>query len=359
VIIRRYLVREIFASQFGVLLVLILIAAAGQLVGEFSKVADGNMKAGTVMTLLGVYSLTLVPFIIPLALYLGILLALSRLYTTSELILLEACGYGPWRLFGPVLVVAMLMMLVQAAFTVWLSPWASFQDERLEKLSARSLSIEGIRPGRFITLPGGGGVIYVERINAERTRVFNVFARIRQGGEETVLVAESGHIEVRDNGDRYLVLTNGWRYDGRPAGSREMAIVRFQRHGLRMRPPTERDIHYHLRAVSSQTLWQQRHRPGYLSELQWRLASPLLCLALAILAIPLSRTSPRSGRYGRLVLAFVFYLVINNLMNVARAWLDAGKLPAAMGLWWVHAAVILLALLLLGGQLRHFRWKRK
>jgi len=358
VIIRRYLVREMLSTQFGVLLVLMLIASTGQLVEQFSKVADGTIKADTVMTLFGIYSLTTVPFIVPLALYLGILLALSRLYTTSELTVLEACGYGPWRLFGPVLLVAALMMAIQGVFTLWLSPWASFQGERLEKLSAKSLSIEGIRPGRFITLPGGAGVIYVERINADRTRVFNVFARIRQGGQETLLVAESAHLEEMADRGRYLVLDNGWRYEGRPGRGEDLAIVRFRRHGLRMRPPTERDIHYHLRAVDTATLWRERGQRGYGPELQWRLASALLCLALAILAIPLSRTSPRSGRYGRLALAFVFYLVINNLMNVARAWLEAGKLPAVIGLWWVHAGVVLLGLLLLGWQLTRFRWSR-
>ncbi len=354
-IINRYLVKEMFVTLFGVLLVLMLIASTGQLVEQFSKVAEGTIKADTVMTLFGVYSLTTVPFIVPLALYLGILLALSRLYMNSELTVLEACGYGPWRLLRPVLLVGLTMAVVQGVFTLWLSPWASFQGERLEKLMAKSLSIEGITPGRFRSLPDGLGVIYAERINDERTRVFNVFAQVRQGGHETLLVAESAHLESeRETGIRYLVLENGRRYEGQP-GRGDFAIVRFRRHGIRMRAASEREIGYHLRAVSTVELWRQPDRRGYRAELQWRMAWAVMVVALALLAVPLSRTSPRQGRYGRLALAFVLYLVINNLMNVARAWLEAGAIPPAVGLWWIHVLVLALAFVLIAWQLGRFR----
>ncbi len=356
VIITRYLVKETFTTLFGVLLVLMLIASTGQLVEQFSKVAEGTIKADTVMTLFGIYSLTTVPFIVPLALYLGILLALSRLYMNSELTVLEACGYGPWRLLGPVLLVAVTMGAVQGAFTLWLSPWASFQGERMEKLMQKSLSIEGITPGRFRSLPEGMGVIYAERISEDRTRVYNVFAQVRlRDGHETLLVAESGHLEEdRDSGARYLVLENGHRYEGRP-GRDDFAVIRFERHGLRMRAPAERGIDYHLRAVPTAELWQRPQQPGYGAELQWRIAWAVLVPVLALLAVPLSRTSPRSGRYGRLALAFVFYLVINNLMNVARSWLEAGKVPPVPGIWWVHVAVALTGLGLIAWQLGRFR----
>ena len=347
------------STLLGVLLVLMLIASTGQLVEQFSKVAEGTIKADTVMTLFGIYSLTTVPFIVPLALYLGVLLALSRLYMNSELTVLEACGYGPWRLIGPVLWVALGAAIVQGVFTLWLSPWASFQGERMEKLTEKSLGIEGITPGRFRTLPDGLGVIYAERISEDRREIFNVFARIRQDRRETLLVAERAHLEqAAETGIRYLVLENGQRYEGMP-GAADFAVIRFEQHGLRLRAPSERDIRYHLRAVSSDVLWQQRARRSYQVELQWRLASAMLCLVLAVLAIPFSRTSPRSGRYGRLALAFVFYLVINNLMNVARAWLEAGTVPTALGMWWVHGAVLALALVLIHRQMGGWRRLRR
>ncbi len=350
-IITRYLVKEMFSTLVGVLLVLLLIAFSGQLVGLFSKVAEGTIRADTVMTLFGVYSLTLVPFVLPLALYLAILLALSRLYMNSEITVLEACGYGPYRLLRPVLAVAVVTMLVQGAFSLWLGPWGDAQGERLEKLTRKALTIEGITPGRFRSLPEGQGVLYAERINPERTRIFNVFAQIRIGGHDTLVVAESAHIEADEAaGVRYLVLENGHRYEGVP-GEADFVVVRFRRHSVRMTPRTTgRHIDYHLRSLSTATLLQRPQAPGYLTELQWRVSSALLCVSLAILALPLAHTSPRGGRYGRLAVAFVLYLMVNNLLTLGRTWLMEGMLPPAMGLWWVHGVIALTGLVLIWWQ---------
>jgi len=360
VIITRYLVREVFSTLSGVLLVLLLIAFSGQLVGLFSKVAEGTLQADTVMTLFGVYSLTLVPFVLPLALYLAILMALSRLYANSEITVLEACGYGPWNLLRPVLLVAVIVAAVQGGFTLVLAPWGDAQGERLEKLERKSLSIEGITPGRFRSLPEGRGVIYAERINADRTRIENVFAQIRQRGHESLLVAEAGFLEANpQTGERYLVLLNGHRYEGRP-GQDEFAVIGFDRHGLRMNPPQDRHIRYHQRAIPTPALWAGRAQRAHLVELQWRIASALMCLALALLAVPLSRTRPRGGRYGRLALAFLLYLLVNNLLNIARTWLDEGVAPAWVGMWWVPILTGVVGLVFIGWQVAgHRRLRRK
>jgi lipopolysaccharide export system permease protein len=343
VILSRYLIREMLATFGAVMLVLLLMAFSSQMVGLFAKVAAGTIQVNTVLTLFGLYSVTLVPFVIPIAMYIAMLLALTRLYRDNEMAVLAACGYGPFQVLRPVLVVAVLVTLLQAVFTLWLGPWGDAQGERLELLSRESVNIEGVTPGRFRTLPQGLGVVYVESINAERTRIFNIFAETKQPGRNSLLVAESGHmINDPQSGDRYLVLENGYRYEGAP-GSDNFAIIEFKQHGLRIEDKAAQDIRYRHRSLPTRTLLAS-HDPGQLAELQWRISSALICLVLAVLAVPLSRTSPRSGRYARLALAVVLYLLINNLLNLVRSWLAAGTLPAAIGLWWVHLLILLLGL---------------
>ncbi|HXS26252.1 MAG TPA: LptF/LptG family permease, partial [Steroidobacteraceae bacterium] len=79
------------------------------------------------------------------------------------------------------------------------------------------------------------------------------------------------------------------------------------------------------------------------AELQWRFAMPVMCIVLAVIAVPLSRLKPRQGRYARLWVAVVLYLVYSNLIALGRSWIEHGTMPASIGLWWTHAAVIAAA----------------
>jgi lipopolysaccharide export system permease protein len=76
---------------------------------------------------------------------------------------------------------------------------------------------------------------------------------------------------------------------------------------------------------------------------------PLMCIVLTVLAVPLARLKPRQGRYARVWLAVVVYLVYSNLISAGQAWIAHGAIPVALGLWWTHAAVVLLALAVIFG----------
>jgi lipopolysaccharide export system permease protein len=90
------------------------------------------------------------------------------------------------------------------------------------------------------------------------------------------------------------------------------------------------------------------------SELQWRIALPVMCLVLALLAIPLSRLKPRQGRYDRIWIAVLIYFLYFNLISTGKAWIARGTMPAALGLWWVHVVVGLIVFgVLLGPSLLH------
>jgi len=51
--------------------------------------------------------------------------------------------------------------------------------------------------------------------------------------------------------------------------------------------------------------------------------------------VPLARTSPRQGRYGKLLAAILVYVIYYNLGVLARAWLEKGAAPPQIGIWWV------------------------
>ncbi|WP_455217335.1 LPS export ABC transporter permease LptF [Kaarinaea lacus] len=344
-IITRYLIKDLLTTLGGVLLVLFLMAISAQLVGLFSDVAAGTLKAGTVANLFGLYLLKLVPLIIPLALYLAVLLSLTRLYRDSELAALAACGFGPYQLMKAVFIVAFGVALVQGGFTLFFSPWADAAGKQLESLSKKTVDIQGITPGRFRSLPQGRGVIYVESIDKEKHGLSNIFLSAKFSKQQTLVTAESGHIRIdADTGDRFLELTNGFRYEGRP-GKKDFSVVHFEKHGVRLESRSDVEVSYRHRSISTRQLLESSD-VDHLTELQWRISQALLCIVLALLAVPLSRTSHRQGRYSRIAVAILLYLVVTNLLNVARGSLIDKVIPLEVGLWWVHALTLMLTLIL-------------
>ena len=88
-------------------------------------------------------------------------------------------------------------------------------------------------------------------------------------------------------------------------------------------------------------------RPSDIAELQWRLSTPLATILLALLAVPLARTSHRQARYTGAAVAVVVYAVMFSLSAMARTWVEQGTVAPIPGIWWVYGigAVLLSALL--------------
>ncbi len=350
-IITRYLVKEILKTFTGALLVLFLIALSAQLVGLFSKVAAGTIHVNTVLKLFGLYNLTIITFILPLALYLAILLGLSRLYQDSEMDALAASGVGPARIIRAVMLVAVFIAIIQGVFSLFLGPWADERGDQL-KLQAQQLTdIQGVIPGRFQELPQGRGVIYVESISADLSQVNNIFVQYQGGQRNSRIIAESGHIERDDKtGERILILENGHRYEGQP-GEEDYTIFDFKRHGLRIEEKQVEGANLRRKSMPTKVLLEPHEHPpevlARLTEFQWRVSSALSCLVLALLAVPLSRSSRRQSRYSRLAIAIVLYLVLSNMLNVGRTWMQEGDVPVWLGLWWVHLTAVTFAAILI------------
>jgi lipopolysaccharide export system permease protein len=343
--------KEVLHTLGGVALILLLIALSAQLVGLFSKVAAGTIHVNTVIKLFGLYNLTIITFILPLALFLAILLALSRLYQDSEMAALAASGVGPARIVRAVMLVALVFAVIQAVFALYLGPWAYERGDYLRVQSQQLTDIQGVTPGRFQELPQGKGVIYIETISKDLSQIKNVFVQYQDGPRSSWVIAESGHIE-RDaaSGDRFLILENGHRYEGQP-GDEDYTILDFKRHGIRIEEKQAELKALRRKAMPTKVLLEPHdhlpERRARMTELQWRISSAISCIVLALLAVPLSRSSHRQSRYTRLAMAVVFYIVLTNVLTMGRTWLQEGQVPPWLGLWWVHILAVLFAFVLI------------
>jgi lipopolysaccharide export system permease protein len=142
------------------------------------------------------------------------------------------------------------------------------------------------------------------------------------------------------------VLYNGRHYEGVPGKGEFLVVESFDEHGIPVR--VERDEEFVEVAAAKPTFDLLRSpKLADRAELHWRLSLPLSLFVLGLLAVPLSRTAPREGRYARLGVALFIYLIYTNLLSIGRVWIESGVMSDAVGLWWVHALVALMAVWML------------
>lgn len=334
-VLDRYLLREVIANWLAVMLVLWGIVVVNRLVRYLGEAAAGELAGGMVLTLIGLKSVAYLATLVPLALFLGAVLAFGRLYRDSEMAALAACGVGYRELYRPLLVLAGAVAGGLLVLTLLVVPRTAGLTYQVEADARHRATLEAVSAGRFQEARGGRIVLYAREVAAEAGYLKQVFVRNLQVDPPMLVTAARARPETDpETGVRYLVLEDGERYQGFP-GDPAFRVLAFERHGIRMDGVGPAEPRFKHDATPTSELLAGG-APRDRAELQWRLALPVAVPVLLLLAVPLSRSTPRQGRYARLFLAILLFIIYYNLLGTARLWLERGQLPAAVGLWWVH-----------------------
>ncbi len=342
-LINKYVVKEIFSSLFGVASVLLLILVSGQLVNLYAQAASGAMPVNTILIILGLNILSNLTIILPLSFYLGILLAFGRLYRDNEMAVLAACGIGQLRLLNPVLRITVIFALFIGSLTLYFAPWALDESRRLIQQAEAKTDIQAIGAGRFRETPGGEGVIYIEETKPNSDTLQNIFIQQNSGKSSSIISSSSGkQITDGKTGIRYLILENGFRYDGQP-GEGDYVVTHFKEHGMRLTDHALLSSNRRHKERSTMELWES-WKSYDVAEFQGRVSTIIASILLAALALPLSKTSARQGRYTKLGLALLIYIIYTNLLNASGVWVEREKISYALGLWWVHGVMLLVVI---------------
>jgi lipopolysaccharide export system permease protein len=236
------------------------------------------------------------------------------------------------------------VVLIVGITSLFVSPWAiQKRNEFKQQVESRD-DVSTISPGVFKESRHSDRVFFVESFAGNLDTVNNIFVQSTEGGKQGVLFAQKGYQTTTPEGDHFLVLQNGRRYDG-TLGSADYRIVEFERYAIRIEPYQAKRDNPSSKALSVSDLLKQP-TPEHLAELEWRISLPLTTLLLALLAIPLSAVNPRAGRSMNLMLALLAYLVYSNSLSIAQAWVAQGKLHPALGLWVVHGLLAMVLLFL-------------
>jgi lipopolysaccharide export system permease protein len=345
VIFHRSLLREFAGVALAVFSVLLAITLTTLLIRFLGQAASGSILSEGVLALLGFSLLNYLPILLSLTLFISVLMTLMRAYRDSEMIVWFCSGVSLFAWVRPVLMFAAPLVMTIALLSFVLSPWAQTKSDEFKRQLDTRDDVSTVAPGVFRESRHSDRVYFVENVVGSANRVANIFVHSMQHGKLGTMTAKSGFQETQPGGDRYLVLLDGWRYEGLP-GSAEYKITHFERYSMRIEGGDAKQAgSSYPKAMSTPELLRQGG-PYHMAELAWRIGLPLAATMLALLAIPLSFINPRAGRSLNLVLALLVYMVYSNSLSIAQAWIAQGKIGFAAGVAGVHAMMIALLLAL-------------
>ena len=352
-IIDRHLVRQVAMPCFLVAAVLLIIFV-GYSLSRFLNQADaGLLNTSEVIHLTLLKVLIALEVLLPISLFFGLMLGLGKLHNDSEIVAMHAGGISESRMIRPIAALAVPLALAIATLSIYVRPWAYTQTYGMLAVAEASSDIDRIKAGQFYltrktdpALEDGsqdGNVqeraIFIEEISPEQA-LSHVFIRTRIGDELKIISAQTGLLVERYEAQYSKLELNSARIFKRVEDGPDL-VARFDHFTMNITNEQPEPPAYKAKSVASAEL-KLSENPKDLAEYQWRISTPVTTLLLALLAVPLSRSRPRHGRYAKLLLAFVIYAAYYNMIGISQTWVEQQR---ATSIWWAPSVLALVVIL--------------
>ena len=180
----RYLLKEVIYGWLAVTVVLWLVLVSNRLVQYLAEAAEGNIPGSLIFNLLALKMVWYLVLVVPFALALGVVLGLSRLYRDNEMVVMSACGVGPARIYRPLLGLSVIVAVLIAWLSLYVSPEVQGMSDRLKVSAQQQADLTVLGAGRFNDLQGGRVTFYAERLSADRSQMENLFIVVRSASAQ-------------------------------------------------------------------------------------------------------------------------------------------------------------------------------
>ena len=332
----------------------LLIIFVGFSLSRFLNQADaGLLNTAEVARLTLLKVLIALEVLLPIGLFFGLMLGLGKLHNDSEIYAMQASGMSENRMIRPVVLMAVLLAVVVAVLSIYVRPWAYAVTYEMLSIAEASSDIDRIKAGQFYLSsldtseagadpdqkPDRERAIFIERITDEQD-LEGIFIRTRRGEELQVISALSGVFTSNPQARFHTLELDNARLYKRVLGGPDLfaSIGEFELNVTNEKPEPPG---YKAKSVASSVL-RDSVDPEDSAEYQWRISTPVSTLLLALLAIPLSRSKPRHGRYAKLLFALVVYAAYYNLIGISRTWVEQGSTNS---IWWVPGLLLVIVVL--------------
>lgn len=166
-LIQQYLRRNLLRTFFITLSVLLSIFFAQQLIYAFNLVSRGSIPVSFTFKLIALNMPFLANYLLPLAIFIAVLLTFIRLYLTSEVVVMFACGVSPGQIRRAIWPLALVLTGLSLANTLYISPYTQTKLAQQISFFRTNPTFSLLKPGSFNSLPGNY-VLFVESISGSK-----------------------------------------------------------------------------------------------------------------------------------------------------------------------------------------------
>lgn len=346
---QKYIFRE-WIWTFLAVTVVMLIVMIGVAMGEMlSDIAGGRVPSGLLWTLIGLKMPEVLGTVLPLSVFVAVIWGLGRFYRDQEMSVMRASGFRWQMMLRPLFNMLLPVFAILLVLGLYLGPAAASLTQQKLLDAFRNAAEWGLQTGTFHVLRGGDLVLYVESVDKDGRTLRNVFIQQRDDGREMIWSARKGYYWLdKETGSRYLTLESGEITEG-GTETLDFGVMHFSRNDFKLPAVEEREKQEAVETKKSAAILFS-DTPEDIVEIQWRVSPAIAAIVLGLLAIPLSHSAPKEGRGGRALLGILAYIVYVNTLYMCRNLLLKGDMPIYVGMWWVHALVLLVALIWLQRQ---------
>lgn len=341
-IFQRTLRRELHSTAGAVFTTLFTITVTVMLIKILGRAATGRVSSQDVLALIAFQSLNFLPVILILTGFISVLLVVTRSYQDSEMVVWFASGVSLTKWIRPILNFAIPIIVLIIILSFFATPWANKKSSEFQERFAKREDISRVSPGNFEESAKANRIFFVEGFSDDATKVHNIFINtVQKDGSNSLVLAKSGEVTTDGDGDKYVVLENGHRYDGF-LGKLDYEITEFRQYGIfvDMQQKSETNS-IATRAMSTLELMEDA-TPNKLGELLWRISLPLMAVILMLLAIPLAFVNPRAGRSIGLIVAILIAFAYSNIVSIFQSSVAQSKLAFGVAWWPIHTLLLLV-----------------
>ncbi len=345
-IIYKYIFKEIFKVQLATTTILLAVFLCQSTIKYIGRATVGRVPVDIVSSMV-FYSIPSIAYImLPLTLFIAVLVAIGRISSDSEMVVLRSVGFSGHDIVKVAMVLAVFTALITGINSLYFMPNAAFNQKALMNDAESNPQYLPIESGRFANF--ADYIVYVQDVDDKKqTKDLGnviVIAHPNSNTDRSIAISTSGNVSFDKEGVQWLHLVDGNSYLG-PVADGSYRVSSYDKFSIPVQKSEQNE--YYDRPISGVSTLELLQADSHESrmELQWRIAPILAVFVLTLISVPLSMTNPRQGRFARLGPAMAiyvsYYLILLALYNL----LKSESYPLIPGLYIVPVVFLIFVVI--------------
>jgi len=347
--LNQYFAQEILKPFLVFSIILVVLFTSFNAARYLAENVTETLGVVLITKLIILKSIIALEVLFPISLYAAVIVGLGRLHRDQEITVIKAAGVSENFVIRLVFSVCLPIGILVGMLSVFGRPWAYELIYQLDNSASTELDVERYQPRRFYGNDDSGRIIYIKNKQEGEYKLNGIFHYISRDNISEIILAKNGYQEYTgEYQPPKLHLLDGFMYRMNRSSTRD-SIIKFSR--FVYMPSPEVALDYQRKAAPTFELASSNESRDT-AEFQWRVSRALSTILLAMIAIPLSRSSPRQGKSEKVIAAAVIFAIYYNLNGLAQTWVEQGTIGNIPGVWWLHMLMLIIVITIFSPKLK-------